>query len=102
MGGFTSEEVEKKLLEAAPKRASPGKHHWDLCDYNVPLCLLMEVDGTSTISRHEMGLLKTNTNLFHFATYCSYHEISAGERPLGILSSEVRGAAEIMITNSSK
>ena len=89
---------QRKLLEAAQKRSSLKKCRRDLSDYHVTLSALMDEDGTVITSRHDMELItkKFYTTLFRSATPVSDPKIPTGEKPLGILPSEVRAAIESM------
>ncbi|KAK6763631.1 hypothetical protein RB195_024085 [Necator americanus] len=48
-------ERQKKILEAAQRRASLNKCRRDLREYNIPLEVLLSEDGTSTSSHVQLG-----------------------------------------------
>ncbi|KAJ1345645.1 hypothetical protein KIN20_000223 [Parelaphostrongylus tenuis] len=81
----------KKLSGAAQESSSTKKCRWNLCDYSVQLSSLMNEDGVTKASSHDMELIteKICTNLFHFTSPVSDPVFSTGEKLPGILPSKV-------------
>ncbi|KAK6761760.1 hypothetical protein RB195_022731 [Necator americanus] len=94
-------ERQKKILEAAQRRASLNKCRRDLREYNISLEALLSEDGTRTSSRREMEIITKRfySNLFRSSAPVSIAIVPTGEAAQRILASEVRVAIKRLSSN---